>query len=76
VAVTGISKHDNLADVDFTWKWTPLNEVGAAMFPAGVRYTSTVAFMHYDDGWRVLEGGSTKVNQGLDDALKNAEPAP
>ena len=75
VAVTGISKNDNLADVDFIWKWVPLNEVGAAMFPTGVQYTATVAFKHYDDGWRVVESGPARVDQGLDDALKNAEPA-
>jgi hypothetical protein len=33
-----------------------------------------VSFKHYDDGWRVIEGSAPKTNQGLDDALKNAEP--
>ena len=76
VAVTGISKGGNFADVEFRWKWTPLNEVGAALFAGGVQYNSTVAFRHYDDGWRVIEGNSPKSNQNLDDALKNAETAP
>src|SRR5437868_3230955 len=31
VSITGISKNANMADVDFTWKWVPLNEVGAAL---------------------------------------------
>src|SRR5271169_3382358 len=31
-SVTGISKQGNVADVDFTWKWIPLNEIGAALY--------------------------------------------
>ena len=76
VAVTGISKDGNLAEVEFQWKWAPLNEVGAALYAGGMRYNSAVAFRHYDDGWRLVEASSPKSNQGLDDALKNAEPAP
>jgi len=75
VGITGISRSGNLADVDFTWKWVPLNEVGAALVAGGVNFKSTVAFKSYDDGWRVVEGGA-KTNQSLDDALKDAEPAP
>jgi hypothetical protein len=74
-AITGISKNDNSADIDFRWRWTPLNEVGTALYSGGVQYNSTVGFRHYDDGWRMIEGTATKINQGLDDALKNAEPA-
>ena len=76
VAITGISRNGNLADIDFTWKWVPLNEVGAALVAGGVNLKSTVAFKSYDDGWRVVEGSATKTNQNLDDALKDAEPAP
>jgi hypothetical protein len=75
LAVTGISKNGNLADVDFQWKWEPLNEVGAAFYAKGVQYNSTVALRYYDDGWRLIEGSAPKSNQGLDDALKNAEAA-
>ena len=75
LAVTGISKNGNIADVDFQWQWVPLNEVGAALHAAGVQYNSIVGFRHYDDGWRLIEGGAPKTIQGLDDALKNAEPA-
>lgn len=75
LAVTGISKDSNLADVDFQWKWMPLNEVGAALYAGGVEHNSTVSFKHYDDGWRPMEGSVTKSSQGLDDALKNATPA-
>lgn len=75
IAVTGISKGGNQADVDFTWKWTPVNEVGAALVAGSLTYKSTASFRHYDDGWRVIEG-AVKTNQGLDDALKTAEPAP
>lgn len=72
--VTGITKNGNVADVDFQWKWAPLNEVGAALYTESVEYNSTVGFIHYDDGWRVIEGSAPKANQGLDEALKNAEP--
>jgi hypothetical protein len=75
VAVTGISKNGNLADVDFTWRWVPLNEVGSALNVGGLQYKSTVAMKHYDDGWRLIEG-SSKINQSLDDSLKNADPLP
>jgi hypothetical protein len=75
LAITGISKQGNVADVDFTWRWTPLNEVGAALYSSDLRYTSTVAFRNYDDGWRVFQG-MPRSGQSLDDALKNAEPAP
>jgi hypothetical protein len=74
VDITGITKEGSYADVDFTWKWLALNEVGAALYPRGVQYAASVAFKHYDDGWRVAEGATAKSNQGLEDALKNAEP--
>ena len=75
VAITGISRNGNLADVDFTWKWLPLNEVGDALYAGGVRYSCTVGFKHYDDGWRVLEpAGPANTTQDLDSALKNSEP--
>jgi hypothetical protein len=74
--ITGISKSGNTADVDFLWKWIPLNEVGAALYAGGVQFRSTVGFRQYDDGWRIIEGSGSKSNQGLDDALKNSEPAP
>jgi len=75
VAVTGISKDGSAADVDFTWKWVPLNEVGSALYEGSVQYNSTASFRHYDDGWRVVEGSAAKANQSLEDALKNAVPA-
>ncbi len=74
--ITGISKSGNTADVDFEWKWIPLNEVGAALYAAGLQYKATVAFRQYDDGWRIVEGSVPKTNQSLDDALKNSEAAP
>ena len=73
VAVTGISKQGNVADVEFTWHWIPLNEIGAALYSSDVRYQSNVAFSDYDDGWRVVE--HSHQEQCLDDALKNAEPS-
>jgi len=75
LGITGISKKDNTADVDFQWKWAPLNEVGAALYAGDVQYNSAVVFRHYDDGWRVTEGNSPKSSPSLDDALKNALPA-
>jgi hypothetical protein len=75
VAVTGISKQGNVADVDFTWKWVPLNEIGAALYSGEPRYKSTVAFREYDDGWRLVQS-TFRTGQTIDDSLKNAEPAP
>ena len=74
VAVTGIAKDGNTADVEFTWRWSPLNEVGAALYHSDARYRSTAAFRNYDDGWRLLESTSHQ-NQSIDDALKSSEPA-
>jgi hypothetical protein len=76
VSVTGISKNENLADVEFIWKWAPLNEVGSALNVGGVQYKSTVAMKHYDDGWRLVEAGGARSGQPMDDALKNADPVP
>jgi hypothetical protein len=73
--VSGISKSADHAEVDFRWKWVPLNAVGSALYNEGVEYTSTVGFRHYDDGWRLIEGPTPKVQQGMDDALRTAEPA-
>ncbi len=73
IAVTGISKQGYFATVEFTWRWNPLNEVGAALYPGDARYRSFAAFRLYDDGWRVVTG-TAHIGQPLDDALKNAEP--
>jgi hypothetical protein len=72
--ITGISKNGNLADVDFSWRWVAVNEVGAALYSGGMKYNSSVGFKHYDDGWRLIEGSNPKTSLGIDDALKNAEP--
>jgi hypothetical protein len=74
VAVTGIAKQGNAADVEFTWQWTPLNEVGAALYPSTTHYRSTARFRDYDDGWRVVQSGSRPLLP-LDESLKNADPA-
>jgi hypothetical protein len=74
IAVTGISKEGNLADVEFTWKWVPMNEVGAALYSGDLRYKSIVGFRQFDDGWRVVQTAA-HPGQTLDDALKNAEPS-
>jgi hypothetical protein len=76
IGVSGISRGGVSADVEFLWKWVPLNEVGAALYAGGVQYRSTVGFRQYDDGWRVVEGGGPKNDQTLEDALRNSEPAP
>jgi hypothetical protein len=75
VAVTGVSKQGNVADVDFVWRWQPLNEVGAALYSGDLHYRSTASFRNYDDGWRVVQA-APRSGQPLDDALKNAEPEP
>jgi hypothetical protein len=74
LAVTGITKQGNTADVEFTWKWVPLNEIGAALYSGDLHYTSTVEFRQYDDGWRLMQS-TPRAPQTLDDAFKNAEPA-
>jgi hypothetical protein len=75
ISIIGIAKQGNVADVEFTWHWLPLNEVGAILYSGDVHYRSTTSFRSYDDGWRVVEV-SPHSGQPLDDALRNAEPAP
>jgi hypothetical protein len=72
VEVVGISKQGNVGDVEFIWRWVPLNELGAALYSTGLRYRSTVGFRYYDDGWRILQA-APRPAQTLDEALKNAE---
>jgi hypothetical protein len=74
VAITGIAKQGNVADVEFTWRWIPLNEVGAVVYPGGARYRSIASFRCYDDGWRLAQSAS-RPGQPLDEALRNAELA-
>lgn len=74
LGVTGIRRNGNSADVDFQWRWSAVNEVGAALYAKGTEYNSTVGFIHYDDGWRVIEGNALKSSLALGEALKNAEP--
>ena len=73
VGISGISKAGNFADVEFTWRWVSINQVGAALYDSGVHYRSTVGFRGYDDGWRVMEQ-PVPSNQSLDEALRNAQP--
>ncbi|MGE5056512.1 MAG: hypothetical protein ACM3WP_20310 [Acidobacteriota bacterium] len=73
--ITGIAKHDNSADVEFEWKWLPLNEIGEALYSRDLRYRSSVGFRKYDDGWRLIETPMHSA-QSMDDALKNAELMP
>ena len=75
VDITGVSKVGNFADVEFLWHWVATNEVGSALYDSGVRYRSIVGFRNYDDGWR-LQTEPLRNNQSLDDALRNAQPAP
>lgn len=75
VGVDRISKQGNEADVEFSWRWAPLNEIGAALYSSGQRYQSTVGFRKYDDGWHVVER-TPGQEQSLADALKNAELTP
>jgi hypothetical protein len=72
--VTGISKNGNTADVEFRWRWVALNELGSGLYAPNMDYKSTVGFIHYDDGWRMIEGSAPRSSQGVDDALKNATP--
>src|SRR5271170_3486880 len=69
LAISGISKAGNFADVEFIWRWVSINQVGAALYDSGLRYRSTVQFRRYDDGWRVVEQ-SVPDNQPLDESLR------
>lgn len=73
LGISGISKAGNFADVEFSWRWVSLNQIGASLYDSGVHYRSTVGFRGYDDGWRVVEQ-SVPNNQPLDEALRNAQP--
>jgi hypothetical protein len=73
LSISGISKNGNLADVEFTWRWVAINQVGSALYDSGVHYRSTVGFRGYDDGWRVVEQ-NVSSNQPMDEALRNAQP--
>jgi hypothetical protein len=73
LTISGISKTGNSADVEFTWRWVSINQVGTALYDSGVHYRSTVGFRGYDDGWRVVEQ-PVPSNQSLDEALRNAQP--
>ena len=73
LSISGISKAGNFADVEFTWRWVSINQVGAALYDSGVHYRSTVGFRSYDDGWRVVDQ-NVPSNQTLDEALHNAQP--
>jgi len=73
LAISGISKAGTFADVEFTWRWVSLNQVGAALYDSGVHYRSTVGFRSYNDGWRVVDQ-NVPSNEPLDEALRNAQP--
>lgn len=75
IAVTGITKDANAADVEFDWKWVPLNEIGEALYSRDLHYRSVVAFRKYDDGWRLVET-ARRSGQSMQEALKNAELIP
>jgi hypothetical protein len=74
IAITGISRNESLADVEFTWQWVPTSEVGSALSAGNLQYKSSVGLKKYDDGWRLLDATGAKTNQTLEDALKNALP--
>jgi hypothetical protein len=73
LSISGISKAGNFADVEFTWRWASINPVGEALYDGGVRYSSTVGFRAYDNGWRVVVQ-NVPSNQPLEEALRNAQP--
>lgn len=73
IGISGISKDGNLASVEFTWRWAPINQVGGALYDTGVHYHSSVEFRGYDDGWRVVDQ-NFRSDQSLEEALHNAQP--
>ena len=72
VVITGIAKQDNSADVEFTWKWVPLNEVGAVLNTDETHHQAAVMFRRYDDGWRVVESAAQSA-QPLDESLRSSQ---
>lgn len=74
ITITGVAKQGNVADVEFSWKWIPMNEVGALLHRTDAGYQSTASFRSYDDGWRLVERASYPA-ESFDEALRNAEPA-
>jgi hypothetical protein len=74
IAITGIAKQGNTAEIEFTWRWLPLNEVGAVLYPTSIHYRSTTILRNYDDGWRLVQN-TPRPAQSLDEALKNPEPS-
>jgi len=74
IAITAIVKQGNTAEVEFTWRWFPLNEVGAVLYPTSIHYRSTTILRDYDDGWHLVQN-TPHPAQPLDEALKNAEPS-
>ncbi|HTS05207.1 MAG TPA: hypothetical protein VMP68_06455 [Candidatus Eisenbacteria bacterium] len=75
ISVTGISKQGISADVEFTWRWIPVNEIGAAFYFEDQHYRSLVGFRQFDDGWRIVQS-VPRSGQSIEEALKNAEPTP
>jgi hypothetical protein len=75
IGVTGISKQGTSAEVEFAWRWIPVNEIGAAFYADDQHYRSLVGFRQFDDGWRIVQT-VPRSGQSIDEALKNAEPTP
>ena len=75
LAVTGISAQGNTAEVEFLWRWAPLNEVGAALYHSDQRFRSTATLRKFDDGWRIAHS-TPHPAQSLEDSLKSPEPVP
>jgi len=75
LAVTGISAQGNNAEAEFLWRWTPLNEVGAALYHPDQHFRSTAALRKFDDGWR-LARGTPRPAPSLEDSLRSPEPVP
>ena len=62
LGLTGIRKSGNFADVDFQWNMGRSQRSGEPPSDAkGTEYISTVGFVRYDDGWRVIEGGGLRA---------------
>lgn len=73
LAITGIAREGSSADVEFTWKWVAINEVGAALGAGDTVHNSAVKFRRYDDGWRVMEIGGRSAAP-LDESLRSSQP--
>lgn len=54
VTVTGVATGEQgQAQVEFTWTWKPINEIGRSLRADATTYQAMTRFRLFDDGWRI-----------------------